>query len=208
MMKFIILTIVVAAAFAGKGKDECHKPMKGLRNCLKKGFTPTLLSEGDLEDCNVKQKEMSGGKKKCLNHESDYKTLNCPPLCKEPEPEPEVLPPEPEVLPTEPVAPAKPCTKPTRSSCTLHQQYFPGGQLASGYIDNVPSFDDCFNECTALPLCRSFTYISAPVNRCFVKGDNYRPPPQADTNARTSATLELSCLELDCIEDYPFLTYL
>ena len=174
----LILLIGLTTVSGGKKgkKDSCKKDSKALLKCLKKGYEPTKLSEGDLEDCKVKPKEMKKkAKKKCAKKEKKFFDGGCSPLCKK-----EDVPP--------------PSCKKTVDDCKNSQQVFPGGAMEPKYYDDISTFDGCVEKCRSVAGCVAFVYIPK-VSRCFTKNADHGALTPEFVEGRISFSMAMSCLD-------------
>jgi len=113
---------------------------------------------------------------------------------------PKVVTEPPKVVTAAPTEPPKICTKPTVNSCTYPNKVLGGAQLSPGYYNTLANFQACVTKCKGLALCRAIVFMPK-INRCYVKSGAYLAAAP-DTLGRNPSSLEMSCLEAECMEDF------
>ena len=71
--------------------------------------------------------------------------------------------------------------------------------MSPNYYTGIPSVQACVELCKGLEGCAAVTFLTSN-NRCFVKHAGYGAAAP-ETLGRAPISVELSCLELECMED-------
>ena len=167
--------------------------------CLKKGYATTIKG---WEKCTAEEKTLPPRiRTKCAIVEEQVS--KCRPFCRNQPADLSVT--EATEPPKTTSEPPKTCTKPQLETCKKYNRIFPGAMLPGGAYKLLPTLPACVKFCQGLKQCRAIVFFSKYSSpRCYLKSDAYMPvsPIPKKFGPINPSSIEMSCLEAECLEDF------